>query len=99
CVAATSEQARRLLEIDGGFEIALLLTKESAAWLKTLTAVSPRLVLKQPSYERLTESAEQDVDLRAFFAELPHDVPVEDVPACVTGRPVRQRPVVLDTAM
>jgi MoaA/NifB/PqqE/SkfB family radical SAM enzyme len=99
CVAQSSEQARRLLELDGDFEIALLLTRDSAAWLKTLTTLSPRLVLKQPTWERLTESAEHDVDLRAFFAELRQPIATEGIPACVTGRPPRARPAVLDTAM
>lgn len=99
CVASGSEQAKRLLELGGDFEIALLLTNESAAWLKTLASVSPRLVLKQPTHERLTESKEHDVDLRAFFAEFRHEVPCEGIPACVTGRGPRARPPVLDTAM
>jgi MoaA/NifB/PqqE/SkfB family radical SAM enzyme len=99
CVAASSEQARRLMEIAGDFEIALLLTKESAVWLQGLKEIPARLLIKQPSYERLTESSERDVDLRAFFASFSRDVPVEGVPACVTGREPRQRPPVLDTAM
>jgi MoaA/NifB/PqqE/SkfB family radical SAM enzyme len=99
CVAASSEQARALLEVPGDFEVALLLTRESAEWLKTLPSIPPRLVLKQPTHERLTESKEHDVDLRAFFAGFKHEVPTEGIPACVTGRAPRERPVVLDSAM
>jgi hypothetical protein len=39
------------------------------------------------------------VDLRAFFASYPHAVPVENVPACVLGRPPRPHPRTLDVAM
>ena len=101
CVAHTAHQAQRLLAIDGGFEVALLLTRESAAWLRSLKPeeLSPRLTLKQPTHERLTESAEGDVDLREFFAAFPHSVATEGIPACVTGRLPRARPPVLDTAM
>jgi MoaA/NifB/PqqE/SkfB family radical SAM enzyme len=97
-VAATVAQARALLAIDA-FEVVVELTRETAEWLLGLDAVSPRLALRQPTYERLTEAAERDVELREFFARFPHAVPVEGVPACVTGRAPRRRPKTLDTAM
>ena len=56
-------------------------------------------MLLQPSYDRLTEAADRDVDLHDFFARFTHPVPVEGVPACVTGRAERARPDTLDTAM
>jgi hypothetical protein len=97
--ATTVAQAEALLALEGSWEVVLDLTQETAPWLLALASVSPRLVLHQPSYERLTEAAARDVDLREFFARFPHPVPVEGVPACVTGRPPRPRPPTLDTAM
>lgn len=97
--AATTAQARRYLALPHDFEVVVLLTNETAPWLRSLESAPSRLALKQPFYERLTESAEHDVDLRAFFAEFRHEVPVENVPACVLGRPPRERPPTLDTAM
>ncbi|HEX3345750.1 MAG TPA: hypothetical protein VHS09_14300, partial [Polyangiaceae bacterium] len=60
------------------------------------------VALRQPNYERLTEAAANDVDLREFFARLARlgqDVPVDNVPACILGRPPRAAPRVLDTTM
>jgi hypothetical protein len=81
------------------FFSAVALNRETAPWLLSLDAVSPRVSLYQPSYERLTENAYQDTDLKEFFARFAADVPVVDVPACVTGRAPRSRPAVLDTSM
>jgi hypothetical protein len=55
-------------------------------------------VLAQPSYERLTEAAERDVDLAPLLARLPATLPLENVPACVSGRAPRKRPEVLDAS-
>ena len=81
------------------FEVTVLLSNDTAPWLLSLEAPSERIVVKQPFYERLTESAGHDVDLRDFFSKLKHPLQVEGVPACVTGRPPKTRPVTLDTAM
>ena len=99
-MASTPHQAERLLAIDGGFEVVALLDRAMATWLEGLAEVPARLALRQPTYERLTESRERDVaDPRALFARLPQTIPVEGIPACVTGRPPRERPRTLDTAM
>jgi len=98
-VVRRAAQAAELLARDESFEVVLDLTRENEAWLRALEAAPPRLVLRQPTYERLTESAEHDLDLRAFFQAFRHEVPVEEVPACLSGRPPRERPRVLDTAM
>jgi MoaA/NifB/PqqE/SkfB family radical SAM enzyme len=101
-VVRRAADARALLALDA-FEVAVELTRETAAWLLSLAAapapLPARLVLRQPTYERLTEAAEHDVDLRDFFARFPHAVPVEGIPACVTSRAPRPRPRILDTAM
>lgn len=98
-VARSAAQAQELLAIDGRFEVTVLLTKETAAWLSSLRDAPSRLALRQPSYERLTEAAAHDVDLHDFFASFTHAVPVENVPPCVLGRAPRAPRAVLDTAM
>jgi MoaA/NifB/PqqE/SkfB family radical SAM enzyme len=92
-------QAEQTLAIPGKFKVTVLLSRATAPWLLSLQAVPSRLAVKQPFYERLTESAERDVDLRDFFAHFRAEVPVEGVPACVTGRLPAARPKTLDTAM
>jgi MoaA/NifB/PqqE/SkfB family radical SAM enzyme len=98
-VAKTPAQAEALLAIDSPLEVTVLLTKETAAWLLSLSSVPARLALRQPSYERLTEASALDVDLHDFFARWRHDVPLDGVPACIGGRPPRPARRVLDTAM
>ncbi|HJL15632.1 MAG TPA: radical SAM protein [Sandaracinaceae bacterium LLY-WYZ-13_1] len=97
--AATPAQAEALLAMDATFEVEVLLTNGTAEWLLALDPVPARLALRQPTYERLTEAAEHDVDLPAFFARFSAEVPVEGVTACVLGRAPRFAPPTLDTAM
>ncbi len=97
--AATASQARELLAVDDDFEVCVDLTLETSAWIEGLASPSPRLALRQPSYERLSEAARADVDLHAFFARFKAPLPVEGVPACALGRLPRARPSLLDTAM
>jgi MoaA/NifB/PqqE/SkfB family radical SAM enzyme len=99
CTAATVAQAEALLAMDAGFEVEVLLTKETVPWLLGLDPVPPRLALRQPTYERLTEAAEADADLPAFFRAFEAEVPVEGVPACILGRTPRRAPPTLDAAM
>ena len=98
-VVRDAADAAALLAGPGEFEVALALRRANEAWLRALTAAPPRLVLWQPTHERLTGAAEEDVDLPGFFAAFTLPVPVEGVPACVLGRPPRVRPAVLDAAM
>jgi MoaA/NifB/PqqE/SkfB family radical SAM enzyme len=98
-VVRDAGEARRLLALDATFEVVLDLVRSNEAWLLSLEQAPARLALRQPTYERLTEAAEHDLDLRAFFARFRHEVPVEGVPACILGRAPRERPPVLDTAM
>ncbi len=58
-----------------------------------------RVVVRQPTYERLTEAGGNDADLPSFFAALDASVVVENVPACIAGRAPRMRPRTLDTTM
>jgi MoaA/NifB/PqqE/SkfB family radical SAM enzyme len=97
--AETVAQAEYLLSLPFDFEVTVLLSKATAPWLLALQAPSKRIVVKQPFYERLTESAANDIDLREFFGQFKHPVAVEGVPACVSGREPKKRPKTLDTAM
>lgn len=84
-----ADQAEVLLALDEDFEVALALRQDNEAWLRALPTPSPRLRLTQPTWERLTESAREDIDLVAFFADFDHDVPVEGVPACILSQGTR----------
>ncbi len=97
-VAATPAQIEELLAIDASFEVLVLLDVATAAWLEA-SPPHPRIAIRQPTYERLTEAAERDVDAPAFFARHAAGVPVEGLPACVIGRPPREAPPTLDAAM
>ena len=95
----TGADAAAMLAVPVPFEVMVALTRETAAWLRSLDAAPARLALMQPTYERLTECRDDDVDLRDFFAAFTHEVPIEGVPICVTGRAPRAEPETLDTAM
>lgn len=96
--ARTEAAARSLLAVDATFEVLVHLGRATAAYLLALDQPSPRLAIWQPTHERLTESAAEDVELRPFFTAFRHAVPVEGVPACVLGRAPRERGSVLDLA-
>ncbi|WP_083457082.1 radical SAM protein [Sandaracinus amylolyticus] len=91
--------AETLLASPHGFDVVVALTTRTQPWLLAMASPPARLVLRQPTHERLTESASEDVDLPAFFAAFRHDVPVIDVPACVIGRAPRAQPATLDASM
>jgi molybdenum cofactor biosynthesis enzyme MoaA len=95
----TRAQAEALLALDARFEVTVDLTRETAPWLLSLDAAPARLALRQPNYERLTEASANDVALRDFFAQFPHGVPVDNVPACILGRAPRAPRRTLDTTM
>ena len=98
-VAKNSAQAQALLEQDASFEVAVLLSQETAPWLRSLTEAPPRLRIVQPSHDRLTTAASQDVELRPFFEAFTLDVPVEGVPTCIAGPRAHAVAPTLDTAM
>ncbi len=101
-IVKTVADAEAMLAIAGEFEVCVELSHDVEAWLRTIAKqdqAPARLALRQPTYERLTESAERDLDLPALFLEFKHPVPVDDVPSCVIGRPARKRRELLDTSM
>jgi MoaA/NifB/PqqE/SkfB family radical SAM enzyme len=90
------EQARALLVAPGAFEVELLLSRLSEPWLRSLEEAPPRLVLRQPRYERLTEAQRHDVDAPRFFAALRAPIQVRGLPRCVVGREVPAEPATFD---
>ena len=96
------EDATALLAIDAAFEVELLLSRFSGDWLLSLSAWPARLVVRQPTYERLTEAADHDLDLPSFFRALrtKHaSIPARGVPACILGEEPLGDPRTLDTTM
>jgi len=98
CLATNAAQAEALLALDAEFEVIVQLRQQTQAWLLARTDLK-RVALRQPCWEKLTESRDNDVDLQAFFADFTGDVPVEGVPACVLGRAPRDEGRVLDFGM
>ncbi len=97
-VARDVAAAEALLAIDATFEVVVHLTQATAAWLLALPAIPPRLALRQPNYELVSEARSHDVELRRFFARFTAPVPVENVPACILGRAPRVPPLTADAA-
>jgi len=100
---ARADDAAALLAHDADFEVEVLLNRETGPFLLALPARPPRLVLRQPTYERLTEAGEHDLDapefftaLRARWGGLP---PVLGLPACVIGEAPAQVPPTFDGTM
>lgn len=94
----TVAQAEALLETTASWEIVVELNTETAPWLQSLTVAPKRLVIRQPTHERLTDSQTRDVALKPFFATLTAPIPAEGVTPCLTPH-ARAEPVTLDTAM
>jgi MoaA/NifB/PqqE/SkfB family radical SAM enzyme len=86
-----------LLAGAGDFEVMATLNHDMADYLlRSHPQGHPRLALTLPNHELASTSREQDPDLRAFFQEYTAAVPVENIPACLSGRPPRSRLRVLD---
>jgi MoaA/NifB/PqqE/SkfB family radical SAM enzyme len=100
CVAKSPAQAQGLLELPRGFEVAVLLSKATEAFLEALVPAPARLVIVQPNHDRVTDALANDVDAKAFFGRYRGAAPVENVPPCLAG-PERARPQerTLDAAM
>ena len=89
-----------LLDGPGSYEVVALLTPEIANHVAAHSRpASPRLVLAAANHERLTRALGRDADLPSFFQGYSEPVPVENVPACISGRPPKSRPSVLDAGV
>jgi MoaA/NifB/PqqE/SkfB family radical SAM enzyme len=108
-IARTTAQIEAWLPIVATREIdiALDLTKDTAAWLLAQEQLPARLVLVQPTYDRVTDDRRNDVDLPALFGNLHEkfsgfEARTENIPQCLTqqrARPEPRRLRVLDGAM
>lgn len=81
------------------FEVVAWLTASIADWLIAHPGAADApggLALALPTWERMTEARTHDADLPGFFSAFPRDVPTEGVPQCLSGRPPRPLPPVLD---
>ena len=102
CRVKDGTAARALLRLDARFAVVLELTRATADIARELAADLPtraRLVLRQPTYARVTEAREEDVDLPLFCASLPAPVPIETAPPCLAGPLARPAAPTLDRAM
>jgi MoaA/NifB/PqqE/SkfB family radical SAM enzyme len=86
---ARADDAAALLAHDADFEVEVLLNRETGPFLLSLPVRPSRLALRQPTYERLTEAGERDLDAPEFFAAMRARwggvPPVLGLPACVIG--------------
>lgn len=98
-MAKTVEHAETLLAMDATFEVAVALSQATAPWLLSLDEAPARLCVVQPTHDRLTTAASQDVELAGFFRDFALEVPVEGVPQCISGARARATPSTLDAAM
>jgi pyruvate-formate lyase-activating enzyme len=91
---------QRLLDGPGSYEVVALLTPEIADHVAAhCRPASPRLVLAAANHERLTRALERDADLPSFFQSYSETVPVENVPACISGRAPGPQSSVLDAGI
>jgi len=98
-VVRDAAQAEQLLRLAADFEVVLWLTRRNETWILAQRPAPSRLMILWPTYERVTEAVDNDVDVGSFFGRLDPAVPVHGVPPCVLGRaPVPERRV-LDAAM
>ncbi|MEM6292158.1 MAG: radical SAM protein [Myxococcota bacterium] len=96
---STVDAAEALLAQEAAFEVAVALSGQTAPWLESLEEAPARLVVVQPTHDRLTTAAQRDVELGPFFERFTLPVPVEGVPTCIAGDRARPTPVTLDTSM
>jgi MoaA/NifB/PqqE/SkfB family radical SAM enzyme len=99
CYTDSPETMSKLLGMSGSFEVAVYLTKATEPAIRALGEPPARLVLVQRNYDLVSDAHEHDVDTKAFFASYTHPLSVENVPACIVGRPVAPHPRSLDVAM
>jgi MoaA/NifB/PqqE/SkfB family radical SAM enzyme len=87
-VVSSPQALQEALAIPGSFDVIVELDRPLAALLPQLSAFAHRLVLRQPTYEKLTTQHERDVD-PSLWATLPFPVRVQGVAPCMTTQPTR----------
>lgn len=99
CYTDDADAARVLLSAAGTFEVRVFLTQSTEAMIRDSVEPSSRLVIVQKNYDLVSDARANDVDTKSFFRTYTPAVPVENIPACITGRTVRPAPKLLDAAM
>jgi hypothetical protein len=77
-------------------DVVIELNRFTAPCLSSLAPHAQRLVLEQPSYERLTDAVDLDVDLRALIEGLGYAVRTRRIAPCLSGGALTRRQDVLD---
>lgn len=98
CYVGNAEQARALFEMAEAFDVCVAVNQQTRELIEEFRA-NPRLALEQPNYDRVTEQLRQDVPLREVLSSLPENIPLENIPACISGREPRSVATRLDGAM
>jgi hypothetical protein len=99
CYTDSPADIQSLLSVPGAFEVCAYLTRHTEPVIRALGQPPSRLVLAQKNYDLVSEAHANDIDVKAFFASYPYEVPVENIPACLIGRAPRPHPRTLDVAM
>lgn len=102
CYTDSAGAMSSLLAMDAAFEVVVYLTATTEPAVRALLASGPapaRLALAQKNYDRVSDAHANDIDTKAFFAANAEGVPVENVPACIAGRPPRPHRRTLDVGM
>lgn len=99
CYTGDPEQAKKLLSLSRSIEVRVFLNPATEAMIRALGEPPANLVIVQKNYDLVSDAQTNDVDTKSFFQTYPYPVPVENVPTCIVGRPVRPTRKALDTAM
>ncbi|MBK9265215.1 MAG: radical SAM protein [Polyangiaceae bacterium] len=99
CYTGDPHAVKTLLDLGRSFEVRVFLTKTTEEMIRALGKPPTNLVIVQKNYDLVSDAQANDIDTKAFFQAYAHEVSVENVPACIVGRPVRKAPKTLDLAM
>lgn len=80
-------------------DVVIELNRLTAPCLSSLAPHAQRLVLEQPSYERLTDAVDRDVDLRALLVGLGYSVRTRRIAPCLSGGALARPKDVFDTGV
>ena len=84
-VAHSSSALTEAIACPATIDVIVALNVETAPALRALAAHAARLVLEQPTYAKLSEALERDVDLRELFSGLGFSCRTRGIAPCLTG--------------
>jgi MoaA/NifB/PqqE/SkfB family radical SAM enzyme len=82
-----------------GVDVVVRLCRDMAPLLSALGPHADRIVFEQPTHDRLTLAAREDVDLRNLFDTLGFVVRTRGIAPCLSGREPLPRPEELDASV